>query len=171
MVWQFCQAIKKIGCVSSSVDHLVFTMHKDSSSMALIVYVDDILIAGSDKMVLKIQTASPTLSLWQRSCASQIFFKALNSLIRMMVLFFHREYVLDLLAQWNGVYRIPHYLKSFLSNGLCFKSLRHLKVARSSDANYASSRDLLKYCTYIGGNFITWCRKKHAISRSNVGEQ
>lgn len=58
-----CQAIKKIGCVPSSVDHLVFTMHKDSSSMALIVYVDDILIAGSDKMVLKIQTASPTLSL------------------------------------------------------------------------------------------------------------
>jgi hypothetical protein len=61
----------------------------------------------------------------------------------------------------EAVYHILRYLKSSLGNGLLFSRHDHLKVkAYYIDGDWAGSimdrRSTLGYCTFAGGNLVTW---------------
>ena len=45
---KFSQAIKKFEMIKSKSDHSVFYKHSSSGIILLVVYVDDIIITGSD---------------------------------------------------------------------------------------------------------------------------
>ena len=46
---RFSRVVQDYGFTRSSSDHSVFTLHKQIGSVILVVYVDDILLTGSDR--------------------------------------------------------------------------------------------------------------------------
>ena len=62
------------------------------------------------------------------------------------------------------VYLILRYLISVPRKGILFSNNGHLRVETFTDADWAGSADDRRstsgYCTFIGGNLITWRSKK-----------
>jgi hypothetical protein len=73
----------------------------------------------------------------------------------------------------EAVYRILRHLKSSPDKGLLFSQHDHLKIEAYTDANWAGSitdrRTTSGYCTFMGGNLVTWQSKKQSVvARSNT---
>ena len=71
------------------------------------------------------------------------------------------------------VRRILRYVKGAIDIGLHFTSNTTLDLCAFSDADWAgcptTRRSIIGYCTFLGGNLISWCAKKqHTISRSSA---
>ena len=71
------------------------------------------------------------------------------------------------------VLRIVRYLKSTPGKGLCFAKYRYTRVEAYTDANWADSitdrRSTTGYCTFVGGNLVTWKSKKQSVvARSSI---
>ncbi|GAV80940.1 hypothetical protein CFOL_v3_24399 [Cephalotus follicularis] len=73
----------------------------------------------------------------------------------------------------EAMYRILRYLKSALGKGILFSRYGHLKLEAYTDAKWVGSkvdrRSTSGYCTFMGGNLVTWRSKKQtAVSISSV---
>jgi hypothetical protein len=71
------------------------------------------------------------------------------------------------------VRRILRYVKGTINVGLHFTSNTTLDLFAFSDADWAgchtTRRSTTGYCTFLGGNIISWCAKKqHTVSRSST---
>ena len=71
------------------------------------------------------------------------------------------------------VRRILRYVKGTIDIGLHFISNTTLDLCAFSDADWAgcstTRRSTTGYCTFLGGNLVSWCAKKqHTISRSST---
>ncbi|XP_028115337.1 pentatricopeptide repeat-containing protein At1g62930, chloroplastic-like [Camellia sinensis] len=69
--------------------------------------------------------------------------------------------------------RILRYLKSSPGKGLYFSKHDHLSVEAYTDADWAGSitdrRSTSGYCTFVGGNLVTWSSKKqNVVARSSA---
>ncbi|XP_047945657.1 secreted RxLR effector protein 161-like [Salvia hispanica] len=76
-------------------------------------------------------------------------------------------------VHWDAAIRILQYIKKSPGKGLLFKKNGHLNIEGYSDADYAGSKSDRKstsgYCTYLGGNLITWrSKKQHTVARSSA---
>ncbi|KAL0415349.1 UNVERIFIED_CONTAM: Retrovirus-related Pol polyprotein from transposon RE1 [Sesamum latifolium] len=76
-------------------------------------------------------------------------------------------------VHWEAALRILKYIKASPGKGLLFKRHGHVKIEAYSDADYAGSKDDRKstsgYCTYVGGNLVTWRSKKQTtVARSSA---
>ena len=76
-------------------------------------------------------------------------------------------------SHYGAVCRILRYLKSAPRKGLFFGIHDHLQVEGHTDADWAGSatdrRSTSGYCTFVGGNLVTWRSKKQAVvSRSSA---
>ncbi|KAL0301601.1 UNVERIFIED_CONTAM: Retrovirus-related Pol polyprotein from transposon RE1 [Sesamum radiatum] len=76
-------------------------------------------------------------------------------------------------VHWEAALRILKYIKTSPGRGLLFKRHGHVKIEAYSDADYAGSKDDRKstsgYCTYVGGNLVTWRSKKQmTVARSSA---
>ncbi|KAL0309234.1 UNVERIFIED_CONTAM: Retrovirus-related Pol polyprotein from transposon RE2 [Sesamum radiatum] len=76
-------------------------------------------------------------------------------------------------VHWEAALRILKYIKTSPGKGLLFKRHGHVKIETYSDADYAGLKDDRKstsgYCTYVGGNLVTWRSKKQTtVARSNA---
>lgn len=76
-------------------------------------------------------------------------------------------------AHWDAVCRILRYLKSSPGKGLIYKSNGSSTLVGYSDADWVGStydrRSTTGYCTFIGGNLVTWRSKKQTtIARSSA---
>ena len=71
------------------------------------------------------------------------------------------------LPHWEAVIRIVRYLKVHPGCGLLYKANGHLRVEVYTDANWAGSpsdrKSTTRYCTFLGGNLMTWRSKKQTI--------
>ncbi|XP_034708981.1 uncharacterized mitochondrial protein AtMg00810-like [Vitis riparia] len=77
------------------------------------------------------------------------------------------------LVHLKMVRRILRYVKGTIDIGLHFTSHTTLDLCAFSDADWAgcptTRRSITGYCTFLGGNLISWCAKKqHPISRSST---
>ncbi|KAK4386010.1 Retrovirus-related Pol polyprotein from transposon RE2 [Sesamum angolense] len=77
------------------------------------------------------------------------------------------------LVHWEAALRILKYIKASPGKGLLFKRHGHVKIEAYSDADYAGAKDDRKstsgYCTYVGGNLVTWRSKKQTtVARSSA---
>ena len=65
---------------------------------------------------------------------------------------------------FDAAYRILKYLKGTPGKGLLFEKHGHLQVEVYTDADWAGSvidrRSTSGYCTFVGGNLVTWRSKK-----------
>ena len=73
----------------------------------------------------------------------------------------------------DAAYRDLRYLKSCPGKGLWFKKNNHLNVEGYCDADWASCLDDRRstsgYCTFVGGNLVSWRSKKQpVVSRSTA---
>ncbi|GAV67652.1 hypothetical protein CFOL_v3_11157 [Cephalotus follicularis] len=73
----------------------------------------------------------------------------------------------------EAVYRIIRYLKSTPGKRILFSRYDHLKLEAYTDADWTCSkidrRSISGYCTFMGGNLVTWRSKKQiVVSRSSV---
>ncbi|XP_031263964.1 uncharacterized protein LOC116122206, partial [Pistacia vera] len=73
---------------------------------------------------------------------------------------------------FDVVYRILRYLKGTLGKGLLFENCGYLQVEVYTDAYWARSkidrRSTSRYCTFVGGNLVTWrSKKQNVVARSS----
>jgi hypothetical protein len=74
----------------------------------------------------------------------------------------------------DAVYRILRYLKSALGKRVLFSNHGHLRLEAFTDADWAGSIDDRQstsgYCTFLGGNLITWRSKKQSMMARSSAE-
>ena len=74
---------------------------------------------------------------------------------------------------FDAAYRILRYLKGTPGRGLMFIKRDSLQIEVYTDADWAGSttdrRSTSGYCTFVGGNLVTWRSKKQSVvARSNA---
>ena len=64
-------------------------------------------------------------------------------------------------------YRVLHYLKGNPEKGILFKKNDTLTLEAYTDSDFARSivdrRSTIGYCTFLGGNLVTWRSKKQTV--------
>ena len=76
-------------------------------------------------------------------------------------------------THWLAAIRVLAYTKSYPVKGLVYRKHRHVHISGYSDSGYAGDQEDVKsttgYCTFIGGNLVTWKSKKQdVVSRSSA---
>ena len=76
------------------------------------------------------------------------------------------------MLHWEGALRVLAYIKHAPRKGLIYRCHDHLRIEAYSDAGYARDKGGQKsttwYCTYVGGNLVTWrSRKQNIVSYSS----
>ncbi|GAV69781.1 hypothetical protein CFOL_v3_13282 [Cephalotus follicularis] len=74
----------------------------------------------------------------------------------------------------KAIYRILRNLKSALGQGLLFASHDHKSVEAFTNADWAGSigdrHSTSRYCTFVGGDLVTWSNKKQAVVTRSSAE-
>ncbi|GAV79869.1 hypothetical protein CFOL_v3_23332, partial [Cephalotus follicularis] len=74
----------------------------------------------------------------------------------------------------EAVYEIMRYLKSTPSRGILFSNHGHLRLEAFTYADWADSGDDRRstsgYCTFLGGNLVTWRSKKQTVVARSSAE-
>ena len=77
------------------------------------------------------------------------------------------------ITHWEGALRVLAYIKRAPGKGLIYRHHDHLRIKAYFDIRYVRDKGDRKstagYCTYVGGNLVTWhSRKQKFVSCSSV---
>ncbi|RVW53684.1 Retrovirus-related Pol polyprotein from transposon RE1 [Vitis vinifera] len=144
---RFSSVVQEFGMFRSTVDHSVFYHHNSSGQcIYLVVYVDDIVITGSDQNGIQKLKCKPVDT-------------PMDPNVKLIP--GQGEPLGD-----PGRYRTP-------AQGVLYENRGHTQVVGYTNADWVGSptdrRSTSGYCVFIGGNLISWKSKKQdVVARSSA---
>ncbi|XP_020987448.1 secreted RxLR effector protein 161-like [Arachis duranensis] len=74
----------------------------------------------------------------------------------------------------DAVFRILRYLKRSPRKGLLYKNYGHRQIKAYTDADWVGNvidrRSTSGYCTFVGGNLVSWRSKKQSVMAQSSAE-
>uniref|UniRef100_A0A2N9FVF7 Integrase catalytic domain-containing protein n=1 Tax=Fagus sylvatica TaxID=28930 RepID=A0A2N9FVF7_FAGSY len=160
---KFSSTIVKQGFIQSHSDYSLFTRTQGSSFIALLVYVDDILLASNDPQSVKALKDSLHNEFKLKDLGNLKFFLGLEvARSTKGISLCQRKYALDILTDSGMLGSKP----------VATPMEQNLKLS-FSDSDWASCPDTRRsvtgYCTFLGNSLVSWkSKKQHTVSRSSA---
>ncbi|XP_016167974.1 uncharacterized protein LOC107610438 [Arachis ipaensis] len=173
-------------------DYSLFSFGDGLSTIVLLVYVDDIIIAGPDNDNIKRVEAKLKAVLKLKVLGDLKLFLGLELAKSSKGIFLsQRKYTLSLLEDTNflgckpasfpmdtnlmlrAVHQILRYLKSAPTQGILFSATNKFNLSVYADANWGSCLDTRRsttgYCAFLSDSLVFWKSNKQAVvSRSST---
>ena len=130
---KFSQAIEKFGLQKSKSDHSVFYRNSSSGIVLLVMYVDDIVIAGSDSTGISSLKSFLHGQFHTKDLGMLRYFLGFEVMRSKHEIFLsQRKYVLDLLLRlenWEQSHVVPLWLRAYtlLEKAICLRILRDIE--------------------------------------------
>ncbi|KAL0354232.1 UNVERIFIED_CONTAM: Retrovirus-related Pol polyprotein from transposon RE2 [Sesamum angustifolium] len=153
---EFTTKLQEFGFMQSPNDYCLFVKTTDSEILALLVYVDDILLTGSS--LEEIQAVKCYL----------------HDLFTIKDIGEARYFLgLEIARNSKAALHVVKYLKGYPSKGLFLPALNSFTLMAYSDADWASCpdsrRSLTGFCIFLGTTLVSWKTKKQTtVSRSTA---
>ncbi|EOY08968.1 Uncharacterized protein TCM_024268 [Theobroma cacao] len=167
---KFSEVVQEFGMKKSKCDHSVFYKQSEAGIILLVVYVDDIVITGSD-------TADGELfedSEKYRGLVGKLNYLTVTRPDIAYSVSVVNQFMSDpTINHWTDLKQILCYLKGAPGCGLFYGNHGHTNIECFSNADWASSksdrRSTTRYCVFIGGNLVLWkSKKQNVVSRSSA---
>ncbi|KAL0377966.1 UNVERIFIED_CONTAM: Retrovirus-related Pol polyprotein from transposon RE2 [Sesamum radiatum] len=185
---EFTEKLQAYGFIQSSHDYCLFIKVTPLGLFALLVYVDDVLVADTGLSNAKAATTPlPPGIKFSTTAENQLLNpESYRRLIgRLLYLSFSRpdiSHATQQLSQymqtpcqqhWNAALHLVKYLKGTPCIGLFFPAEANFSLKAYSDADWAACvdtrRSLTGYCIFLGSTLISWKTKKQiTVSRSTA---
>ncbi|RVW15399.1 Retrovirus-related Pol polyprotein from transposon TNT 1-94 [Vitis vinifera] len=166
---RFSSVVQEFGMLRSTADHSVFYHHNSlGQCIYLVVYVDDIVITGSDQDDSSIQFG---VVLSQRKYALDILEE--TGMLDCKPIDTPMDPNVKLVPGQGEPLGDPGRYRRLVGQGVLYENRGHTQVVGYTDADWAGSptdrRSTSGYCVFIGGNlYLGRVRKQDVVTRSSA---
>ncbi|KAM2058558.1 hypothetical protein ACFX16_031124 [Malus domestica] len=181
--------LEAAGFKRSHADSSLFVCSGPNGKLIVLIYVDDLIITGDNieeiatlKSSIHQHFAIKDLGTLKYFLGIEMATSAKGKLIYLTITRPDIAYSVSLISQfmhshtllhWEIVKRILRYLKGSIGRGLLLKNHGSNHIMAYIDVDWAGNaldrKSTTRFCTFVGGNLVTWKSKKHiVIARSSA---
>ncbi|GAA0161719.1 transmembrane signal receptor [Lithospermum erythrorhizon] len=191
---EFTSTLKAYGFVQSCSDNCMFVMSSNTCFMVLIVYADDIIIAGDLEEAIKAVKQHLHKKFTIKDLGLPKYFFGIEIFLS------QRKYVLDIVKDmqlqdahkvatplqvdckfmqhpivnhWHTAIHVVKYLNGTPNHGLFYSSSAAIQLQGFCDADWArckvTRKSITGYCVLLGTSLISWkSKKQNIVSKSST---
>ncbi|CAA7025515.1 unnamed protein product [Microthlaspi erraticum] len=182
---KFSTTLLALGFKKSHADHTLFIKNDCGRYVAVLVYVDDIIIASNNDEEVETLKSNPKLAFKLRDLGELRYFLGLeiarsskayqfangNTLWSFLRTLFTSA---PKPSHLHAAHKVFHYLKGTIGLGLFYSAEFDLLLKGFTDADWNSCSDTRKstsgFCMFLGASLISWKSKKQQTSSHSSAE-